>query len=94
MSGIINRKHIWECKKLMHDIANFSEVRKNKISKKIVEKSIKYNEILCPLTKDGIIVSNCYNCQHCQKMKGKHLSGRFLTSLICLYNSINEGEFQ
>lgn len=94
MSGIINRKHIWECKKLMHNIENFSEVRKNEISKKIVEKSSKFNEILCPLTKDAIIVSNCNNCQHCQKMKGTHLSGRSLTSLICLYNSNNEGEFQ
>jgi hypothetical protein len=78
----------------MYNIENFSDARKNEISKKIVEKSIKYNEILCPLTKDGIIVSNCYNCQHCQIMKGAHLSGRSLISLICLYNSNNMGEFQ
>ena len=90
MNDNISRKHIRECKKLMHNIKNFSEVKKTEISKK----TVKYNEILCPLTKDGIIVSNCYNCQHCQKMKGQHLSGRSLTSLICLYNSNKEGVFQ
>ena len=94
MSGNINRKRIWECKKLMHNIENFSELRKKEIFKKMLEKPFKYNEILCPLTKDGIIVSNCDNCQYCQKMKGMHLSGRSLTSLICLYNSNNKGEVQ
>lgn len=93
MNGTISSKHIWECKKLMHNIENFSEVRKNESSKKAMEKSIKYNEILCPITKDGIIVSNCSNCQHCQKMNSKHFSGRSLTSLICLYNLNNQGEF-
>lgn len=94
MSGNINRKRIWECKKLMHNIENFSELRKKEITKKTLKKPIKYNEILCPLTKDGIIVSNCENCQYCQKMNGLHLSGRTLTSLICLYNSNIKGEVQ
>ena len=92
MSGNINRKHVWECKKLMHNIENFSELRKKEITKKTLKTPIKYNEILCPLTKDGIIVSNCENCQYCQKMNGMHLSGRTLVSLICLYNLNDKGE--
>ena len=92
MSGNINRKHIWECRKLMHNIENFSELRKKEITKKTLKTPIKYNEILCPLTKDGIIVSNCENCQYCQKMNGMHLSGRTLVSLICLYNLNDKGE--
>lgn len=87
MNDNINRKHVRESKKLMHNIENFSEIKK-------IKKTVKYNEILCPLTKDSIIVSNCNSCQHCQKMKGMHLSGRSLISLICLYNSNKEGEFQ
>ena len=94
MNGNINRKHIWECKKLMHNMKDFSVVRKIDAPKNTIEKSIKFNEILCPLTKDKIIVSNCFNCQYCQKMKGSHFSGRSLTSLICLYKSSDEGEFQ
>lgn len=78
----------------MHNIENFSDLRKKEITKKTLKKPIKYNEILCPLTKDGIIVSNCENCQYCQKMKGMHLSGRTLASLICLYNSNNKDEVQ
>jgi len=76
----------------MHNIENFSELRKKEITKKTLKTPIKYNEILCPLTKDGIIVSNCENCQYCQKMNGMHLSGRTLVSLICLYNLNDKGE--
>jgi len=87
-------KHFRECNKLMRNIENFSDTNKTDFSETILKKKIKYKEILCPLTKDGIIVSNCDNCKYCQKMKGKHLSGRSLTSLICLYNSNKEGEYQ
>ncbi len=94
MSDNINRKHIWECKKLMHNIENFSEIRKKEVTNRTLGNPIKFNEILCPITKGGIIVSNCSTCQYCQKMKGMHPSGRSLISLICLYNSNNKGEVQ
>jgi len=60
-------------------------------SSTLVDKKYFFKEILCPLTKNPLLSSNCFNCQYCQKIIGKHISNRTLTTLICLFNP-NKGE--
>ncbi len=81
---------IRECKKLMNKAKNFSNIpctTENKTIEKII---FEFKEILCPLTKNNLISNNCAKCKHVQRINAMHISGRTLTTLICLYNLNNE----
>jgi hypothetical protein len=64
----------------------------NSITKIINEKKSTQNPtkgkmtILCPRNHKEVKSSNCLKCSFCKIMRSKPVSGRTLTSLICLYD--------
>jgi len=76
----------------MHKIENISDIKNiNDLESNVIKKG-KFSEIKCPLTKNILLVRNCFSCKYCQKIRGKHQSKRSLTALICLYGSDIEDE--
>ncbi|HUU79710.1 MAG TPA: hypothetical protein VMX55_15325 [candidate division Zixibacteria bacterium] len=65
-----------------------STLKNEQINSKSEERSIQI-EILCPYTQEKLKSSVCSRCEYCQTFKGKHNSGRTLTSLICIYGQEN-----
>ena len=69
----------------MYRAENLSETKKAN-NKSNLDRT-QFKEILCPLSKNELIIANCISCGFCQKMKGVHYTSRTLTSLICMYNN-------
>ncbi|MBN1328541.1 MAG: hypothetical protein JXA54_03615 [Candidatus Heimdallarchaeota archaeon] len=68
------------------DIKSISDLESNTIKKD------KFRDIQCPLSRNALIVRNCYSCKYCQKIKAKHQTNRTLTALICLFGLDLEDE--
>ncbi len=78
----------------MHNVENFSKAKRSEKNAAVHKKNIKFKEIQCPQSNSKLIVSNCYKCQHSQKIQSTHESRRTLTSMICLYGTKSEGGFE